>query len=123
MIFNELLINIIMYYHLVDYIEYIIIWLPILCSLTVLLLIIFMLFHLILNKLCDLLLVYRLDKSILNTQIKFVIIIQKFYKKKKLINDLESLIPIIEEIYYTPGYKGYYKCKTRYENFYKHKFN
>lgn len=123
MIFNELLINIIMYYHLIDYIEYIIIWVPILCSLSILLLISFLLSHLILIKLCDLLLMYWLNKSILNTQIKFAIIIQKYYKKKKLINELESLIPIIEEIYYTPGYKGFYKCKTRYETIYKHNFN
>lgn len=101
-------------YYLVDYIEYIIIWLPVISTIIIFLLIVFILLHLILIELCESLFAYLINKSKLNKQTKFAIILQKQYKKKKLIKKLEQILPLIEEIYYTPNMKGYFLCKKRF---------
>ena len=56
---------------------------------------------------------YWLDIS--DDKLNKVIKLQKFFKKHLLIKHLLQIIPEIEEIYYTPGYKGFYLSKLRYE--------
>jgi hypothetical protein len=101
-----------MIYYYILYIEHIIIWVPILLSLIIFILTVLILTHLLLSNLCDYIL-DNLDNKY--CQIKLALLLQKQYKKKKLINKLESIIPIIEEIYYTPGFKGFNLCKQRFE--------
>ncbi len=71
--------------------------------------------HIILNKICDI--VLDTINNVIYTHNKIILarLLQKHYKKKKLIKDIESIIPIIEEIYYSPNMKGYYLCLQRFE--------
>lgn len=101
-------------YYLIDYVEYIIIWLPMISTIIIFLLVSFILLHVILIGLCESLFLYLINKSNLNKETKFAIILQKQYKKKKLIKKLEQILPLIEEIYYTPNMKGYYICEQRF---------
>jgi len=85
----------------------------IMISLTLLTLLAFI--HIILLKICDIIL--NVTNKVIHIHNKIVLakLLQKQYKKKKLIKDIESIIPIIEEIYYSPGMKGYYLCLQRFE--------
>ncbi len=76
-----------------------------LCStMLIMLLLVLTIINFILTIICDLIL----------NKIQDISLIEKQYKKKKLIEKIECMIPLIEEIYYMPDMKGFFICKKRF---------